>query len=175
MSETDRGSVKAFDYDSPDSFNMSAEAKVFGPFTISGVPGGDKRLVMVEASEAAHIAYRDASTNGMVIRGNEKSDEREATVKGANVADAILVAACLVEVNTDGTPVSVDPNTKHPKTVSVDWVKGLPRRITSRLYAKVRMMSGMDEDQETEEFLTKRIETDTRKLARLRKDGPAGK
>lgn len=160
-----------------DDFTMSAEPKHFGPFTITDPKRGDKTCVLFEASEATHTAYRDASISGMTIRANEKSDQREASIKGVSAADSLLVAGCLVEVakTEDGwKPKAVDRN-GNPVPVDVGWVRGLPHRIIDRLYKKVRTLSEMDRDEETVEFLKARIESDTRKLERLEKDGPVGK
>lgn len=152
--------------DDLESFNVSAEPITFGPFTITFPPekGGPVQLVLHEASEAAHNAYKAVTVKAMRVSARENSDERKASFDGGQEADAVLVSKCLFKV-VGGSLQPVDLN----------FVLGIPRRITKRLYAKVRQMSAMDEDEETIEFLTSRVESDRRKIAAIREHGPMGK
>lgn len=146
-----------------DTFNFSAQPQVFGPFAI-----GSDQYVLREASEDAHIAYRDVSMRAMSLSGDSSS--QKARIEGGAEADAVLVSKCLFKL--DPTVLLNDKPTERP--VTVQFVRTLPRRIVSKLYNKVRELSGMDEDEETEQFLTARIESDRKKLAALRKDGTPG-
>lgn len=140
-------------------FNFSLAPQVFGPFKI-----GDVSYILKEATEAAHIAYRDATMRSMRVAEDSKG-EKIASVAGGSEADTILIAYCLFRRSPDPGNPSFPPDA----TVPVEFVKSLPRRITSKLYFKVRELSGMDEDQETKDFLTKRIEGDKKKLDALSK------
>lgn len=163
--------------------NMSAEPQSFGPFTITLPPkqGGPRQFLLTEASEKAHTTYRNVTRRAMRMSMSEKTEERRAQIEGGEEADATLVAACLFEVMVnpsnprDFSFKSVDPASGQPNSMSVGFVMGLPRRITKRLYDKVRVLSAMDEDEETVDFLRKRIESDQKKVARLTEAGPAGK
>lgn len=150
-----------------DDFNMSAEPIKFGPFTITLPPnkGGEKKCILCEATEAAHNAYKAVTVRAMRVSADVDGTERRASLEGGQEADATLVARCLFVVKDDGS--------EHP--VTLDFVLGLPRRITLRLYKKIRDISGMDEDEETVEFLTHRITSDQKKLERLKRDGEPGK
>jgi hypothetical protein len=142
-----------------DEFSFSIAPTVFGPFKI-----GTHLFVLKEATEAAHIDYRDTMMRSM--RASEsKTGEKIATVTGGSDAESVLIMRCLFRrtENTNGGTTDAQ--------VPLDFVRALPRRITSKLYAKVREISGMDEEQETEEFLTKRIESDRAKLETLSKKG----
>lgn len=131
-----------------DEFNFSAEPVSF-PVTIS-----DKKYILKEASEDAFTAYRNVSQKAMkLMDGHLVSD-------GGQEADTVLVQRCLFEILDTGVHVPT----------KLDFVRGLPRRITKPLYSKIRQMSGFDEDEETVEFLTKRIEQDTKKLDILKKN-----
>lgn len=150
-------------------FNFSLEPQSFGPFSITDKTGKASSFLLREASEAGHIAYRDATMRGMMIR-KEEGATAEASVTGGADADAILVARSLFRL----TPGASDDAPQIENPVTLEFVKGLPRRITARLYSKVRELSGMDEDQETVEFLSKRIKSDHAKLSKLQKDGTPG-
>lgn len=133
----------------------SAEPREYGPFGI----GKDKTYVLTEPSEDAYTAYRNISMRAM------KLVEGDTTVSdGGQEADTTLVQKCLFEILPSGARVPT----------KLDFVRALPRRITFRLYKKVRELGDMDSEQETEEFLTKRIAADQKKLTRLQgKETPA--
>lgn len=133
-----------------EDFNFSVEPVSFGPFAI-----GSKQYVLKEATEDAYTAYRNVSMRAMrLVDGNTTVSE------GGSEADTLLVQRCLFEIMGEGKEVPV----------KLDFVRGLSRKTTSKLYAKVRAISGMDEDEETKEFLEKRVKRDTEKLAKLAKD-----
>ncbi len=131
-------------------FNFSAEP-VKIPVTINGNP-----YVLREASEDAYTAYRNVSAKS--IKHNEDGG---AYFDGGQEADTLLLQRCLFEVLKNSSGDVEQP-------VKLDFVRGLPRRITKTLYLKLREMSGLDEESETVETLTKRIEKDTKRLARLK-------
>lgn len=153
-----------------EGFDFSAEPKFFGPFTIFH-KGQSAQYIVREALEAGHVAYKDETSKSMKVSGSS-IDNMTASLEGGSKADTILIQKCLFKVIaiTSGDQVTVreDP-------VTLGFVMDLPRRITGRLYQKIRQISGMDEEQETVEFLTKRIESDRKKIARLEKDGVPGK
>lgn len=129
-------------------FNFSNEPVKFGPFLI-----GSTSYILREASEDAYTAYRNVSMKSMkLLEGNTTVSE------GGQEADGVLIQRCLFQLlNNNEVPV------KH------DFVRGLPRRVTRKLYDKIREISAMDVDEETTEFLTKRIERDTKKLDALKR------
>lgn len=170
-SPEDRTAFKAI----PDDFNMSAEPQVFGPFSLT-FPTGARQFMLREPTEAAHIAYKNASMRGMTIKAAGEKDDSpmSATMASGAEADTVLVAHCLFEVTQVGPLDPNSPTQPMERPMGYDFVKNLPRRITARLYAKVRALGGMDEDQETPDFLRNRIKSDTSKLARIEKDGTPG-
>lgn len=136
-------------------FNFSTEP-LYWDFSI-----GDTKYRLKEAGEDGVIAYKNCSLQHLVA--HEKGESKILSASGGAEADSILISKCLFTLEGDNeTPVSPQK------------VKALPHRITSRLYKWIRKNSGMDEEQETEEFLAKRIASDTKKLASL-KEGVPGK
>ena len=123
------------------------------PFSLGG-----RSFILREASEDAYTAYRNVVSKALHFKegGGAYQD-------GGNEADTVLIQRCTFEVITNGQGGTSEV------PVKVDFIRGLPRRITGPLYKKIREISGMDEDIETVEFLTKRIEADTKKLATLNK------
>lgn len=128
--------------------NFSDEPIVFGPFSI-----GKRSFVLKECSESAYTAYRN-SINKSVRRSNE--DTKLIYQDGGQEADTLLIQRCLYEIIGEK---------QHPVTLT--FVEELTRRISSKLYDKIREISGMDDETETLEFLEKRIESDKKKLADL--------
>lgn len=120
----------------------------------------NEKFRLKEALETAHIAYKNVAIQNMKV-----SEEKGGEFTGGADADAVLVSKCLFKL--------VEDSKEQP--IQLHFVKSLPRKIFTRLYTWIRKNSGMDEEQETEEFLTKRIASDTTKLANLQKAGPMGK
>lgn len=132
-----------------DDFNFSAEP-IKVPVTIDG-----KKYVLREASEDAYTAYRNVTVKS--VRYNEGGG---AYHDGGQEADTLLLQRSLFEVaENNGTELPT----------KLDFVRGLPRRITKPLYTKLREISGLADEEETVEFLTNRIERDTKKLDKLKK------
>lgn len=138
-----------------DVFNFSTEP-VYYDFSIGSV-----QYRIREASEEGIIAYKNCSLQHLVAR--EQGDNKVLSASGGADADSILISKCLFRLEGD-----------KEISIPVSTIKALPHKITSRLYKWIRKNSGMDEEQETEEFLTKRIASDTKKLAAL-KEGVPGK
>lgn len=133
---------------STSDFNFSDEPITFGPFPI-----GKRTFVLKECSEATFTAYAN-SIKKALRRSTE--DTKILYQDGGQEADTLLLQRCLFEVVGEKqipTPLA--------------YIEDLPRRISSKLYAKIREISGMDDEQETIEFLTSRIESDKKKLADL--------
>lgn len=133
---------------SANDFNFSDEPIVFGPFSI-----GKRSFVLKECSEAAYTAYRN-SINRSVRRSNE--DTKLVYQDGGQEADTLLIQRCLYEVVGE-----------KQVPVTLVFVEELPRKISSKLYDKIREISGMDDEEETIALLEKRIESDKKKLADL--------
>ncbi len=147
-----------------EDFNFSLEPKQFGPFSI-----GEKQFILREATEAAHVAYKNEGMKGVKVTG-KTIDSMSAAIEGTNMADTILVQKCLFEIVKSNNPeIPVRYN-----QVDLGYVLNLPRRITQRLYAKVRHLSGMDAE-ETPEAIKKQIEALQQRLLLIEKDGAAGK
>lgn len=140
-----------------DIFNFSTEP-VYMDFSIDG-----KSYRLREAGEGGIIAYKNCALQNLVAK--EVGDSKTVSASGGAEADAILISQCLFTLGEGGKESSV----------SLQRVKELPYRITVRLYKWIRANSGMDEEQETQEFLTKRIQSDSDKLTKLVKDGTPGK
>lgn len=160
-----------------EDFNMSAAPQTFGPFTLTFEKGPERTFILHEVYERDFNTYQGVSRNAMTLQVGDNG-ERQGRFTGGEEADAVLVASCMVEVvvNPDRSyaPKAVDGDGK-PIHVTPAFVQSLIRRVSSRLYRKVRTMSGMDEDHETVEFLKSRIKSDKEKLERLEKKGAPGK
>jgi hypothetical protein len=150
-------------------FVFSLEPKEFH-FSIPHVTG-ERRFVCREASEKAHTRYRNVTMKALTFRGDDK--ERTGQFSGGAEADTKLVAECIFEKTLKPGPEGKMVPGLSP--VSEVEVAGWPRRITSRIYNWIKANSGMDDEEETEEFLVARIESDQAKLARIREHGKPGK
>lgn len=159
-------------------FNMSAEPQVFGPFTISGIPSPTSEnpkatrlahFLLREVGEKGHSRYMSQSLRGMAVKEGDDG-KKTLSMEGANLADSHLTASCLFEVTVDS-----DNTVITEKPCTPEFVQSLPHRIAARLYKKARDLSGMNEDEETVEFLEKRIASDTKRLELLKTAGTVGK
>lgn len=163
--------------DDTEDFNMSATPQTFGPFTITFEKGPERTFVLHEVYERDYNAYQGVSRKAMTLQVGDNG-ERQGRFEGGEEADAVLVASCMVEVvlkeDKSYAPKALDGEGK-PIHVSPAFVQSLIRRVSSRLYRKVRAMSAMDEDHETADFLKSRIKSDQEKLERLEKKGALGK
>ncbi len=66
-----------------------------------------------------------------------------------------------------GQCLFTEPGGDVTKRVKSDIIKSMPTRIVSRLFAKVRKISGMEGDEDTVESLTKQIAELTKRLEEL--------
>lgn len=137
------------------------EPLVFTDLTPIEVPVtlGTKQYLLKEASESAAAKYKNAALKG--TRVTETADgTKQATVDGVSDTEALLVSMCLVEVKSDSTFAPV----------SVDFIKGLPHRISNALFLKAEEISGLKR-KETKEEIRKQIKTLQDKLAKLMREG----
>lgn len=120
-------------------------------------------LILREAPEKAHIAYKNVTARA--IRMNGDTTSQQAQFNGGAEDEATLVGLSLFHLREGGLE----------EPVGFDFAAALPRRIFSRIYKQLRRMSGMDEDQETVEFLERRIAKDQAKLSKLKNGDTPGK
>ncbi len=130
-----------------EDFNFSDEPVKYGPFSI-----GKRTFILHECTEAAFTAYRN------IVSKSVRRDDDTKTIyqNGGQEADAMLIQRCLYEV-TSGKEIPTP----------LAFVEDLPRKISSKLYQKIREISEFDKEEETIELLTKRIASDTEKLNAL--------
>lgn len=129
---------------------------------------GKKRYMLREASADAVVKFRNALTaNAQLGQGGRVS-------RIGNIADAepLLVSLCIVELYDHDTGKGVETK-ERPVPLSV--VRSWPNRILKPLFDKVKEISAIHEDEETEESLGKEIARLQGKLDLLRKDGGAAK
>lgn len=142
-------------------FDFSLEPK-YTKFTI-----GETAYILREASEDAHTSYKNFTMRSMRFTGVE-GGEKKAQLMGGAEADTQLLSKCLFRLKRMGEQQVEEP-------VPFEEISLLPRRITKRLYNWVRANSAMDEEEETVEFLQKRIKSDQQKLYSLLGEGNPGK
>lgn len=109
------------------------------PFKYNG-----KDYVMREASEAASVAYRNAT-----LRAAKMEDGKVRGMDGLADGEPILVAACVFERYQAG-------NETRERPVLLAEVNRWPARVVKPLYEKIKEISEL-EDKETVDSLQKRI------------------
>lgn len=131
------------------------------PITLSG-----EKYFLTEAPESVAIAYRNAN-----IRGAKLTDGKVTGIDGIAEADAILVAGCVAQCDRSTGRLRRDPN-GDPITVEVRAVKRWPARVVKRLAEKIKDISDLREQPQTEADLEKVIKESQDKLAALRAGRP---
>lgn len=155
------------------SFDMSAEPRMFGPFTIEGLPDPQdprrkiaKKFIIREIYEKSHSRHQAQSLKGMeAVRDEQGHVKLSMSGTGASASDAAYTASCLFEVEVVYNGDTVEIVKETPTTPS--FIESLPHRIAKRLHVKAREISGANEDEETTETLTSRIDQDLKTLARI--------
>lgn len=140
-----------------DGFTVSAEPTYY-KFTF-----GSTSYIVREALEGAHVAYKDVTQQAIRMSGDQRA-QSATFAAGGSKDDAMLISRCLFRY-VEGKE----------EPISLEEVLGLPRKLTARLLKWIRHNSGMDEDEETIEFLERRIASDTGKLERLKGGHTPGK
>jgi hypothetical protein len=131
---------------STDELNFESLEPTTVPVTFKG-----RKYVLKEASSDATCKWRNSGLQGAQVRDGKVSSL-------GNVADLepLLVSLCLFDV-TDGGE----------KPVPLKTVREWPYKVVSALFNRARDISGLAEEEDTEESLTKRIDELTAKRERL--------
>lgn len=117
----------------------------------------DKKYKLYEATEDAARQYNNSQT-----KCTEFSEGGVSGIKGP-LADSrsLLLSLCLFNVNEQG-----DKGSPVPLKFILSW----PARVVKPLFEKLKEISGIDEDEESEDSLKKEIEKLQVKLTNLQKD-----
>lgn len=145
---------------------MSAQHSAFfidGAFDFGGleprsvpVKYEGKNYVLREASEDAHVKYRNA-----VLRASKLNEKGNiSSMDGMADSEPILVAACLFEQYTDAK------GAQRERPMLVNQILQWPTRVVKPLYEKAKEMSDINQD-ETKDQLKKTIENARKKLEKL--------
>lgn len=102
------------------------------PVSIEG-----RSYVLVEATEEDVTLYENTGARGLKFSNRGKLSG----VDRASDARAVLLAACLKEVRSDGTHGAV----------AEAFIRGLPSRITKPIFTVLKEMSGIDDNREEED------------------------
>lgn len=113
-----------------DELDFSDHRPVCLPVTLPPEKEGGpvRRYVLREASEEATIAYNNVFTSAARMDG-----AKVVGMGGISEADAVLLSHCLFRVEPDGKEYRV----------LLSQVKALPHRITGKLAAKAKEVSGL--------------------------------
>lgn len=127
------------------------------PVEVSVKLGGEQYWLK-EASEAAAVAYRNASAAAVKMEAGEVSG-----LGDVGDVEPLLVSYCLWRETPDGR-----------KPVPVSTVRGWPAKVVKAIFNRVKEISELDEP-ETVEQVDKQIVRLQRKRERMVKDGHPGK
>lgn len=108
---------------------------------------GGKKYILMEASEGAAAAFRNANIRGARFRNN-----KVVGVDGVADSQAILVSKCLALVDHNTGQVRRDPS-GDPVTVDVAVVRRWGARVVKPLFDEVKEISDLDEKPRTPEEL----------------------
>lgn len=123
---------------------------------------GAKQYELWEADEDIACRYRNASAGSVVFESGEPR-----RIQGIGDVEPMLVAACLREVivDKDGQPTGAY------RLLKTDEVRRWRKpKVIRRLFDLAKEISGLNEEEDTEENLTKRIAELTERLESLRRD-----
>ena len=113
-----------------------------------------KHYRLREATEAIIIKWRNINLKGAKLR-----DGKLVSMEGAASGEPVLVSLCLFEVDGD-----------KEKPVKIDTIMSWRGVIVQDMYKWIAKVSGLAEEQETEELIKKRIESDTEKLNLMKEE-----
>jgi hypothetical protein len=138
------------------------------PVKVNGVP----KYVLVEASGAAAVAYRN-----MVSKAAKMVDGKVTGLDGIADAEPLLVSLCLSPVDDaaykrDGVVRATRANNNDLVTLHVSRVKAWPYRFQRALFDKVMEISPDLREKDTPESVRKRIAELQAKLAELEAADP---
>jgi hypothetical protein len=118
-----------------------------------------QKLLLCEADGEAVRMYKNLSMRAAKYGADGKVE----SIEGLADVETQLVGDCLFTMTTQGEP---------DKKVGLVFAKKLNNRILKPLFEFVKKVSEIEDDQETVEFLEKRIQSDTEKIKKLKKDNP---
>jgi Asp-tRNA(Asn)/Glu-tRNA(Gln) amidotransferase C subunit len=129
------------------------------PYRIDGT-----LYVLREASGDAAVKYRNAC-----MRAARFSEGKIAGIEGAADAEPLLVSLCLYKADKDGNvPVDRQGNADPRWLVPAQTIKRWPQRVQKALFAKVKAISRLEEDDtETEESLLRQQAEIDAKLTKI--------
>lgn len=113
-----------------------------------------RRFILREPTEGVSMAYKDASSRSLVLKGGETVG-----TKGSSAADLALLCKCLSEFDRS--------NGMAEKPVSERELVNWPTKLTLNLLMRLKRMAGFVEE-ETEEELVKQIAERQKKLDAIR-------
>lgn len=119
----------------------------------------NRRFGLREATGDSAVKYR----NAMLESTKLGPDGKPVSVKGMANIEPFLVSLCLIEYIAD------KDGKDRERPVSDTTLRGWPNRVLKPLYEKCKEISALNEEDETEEALTKKIEDLQKKLAIVRK------
>jgi hypothetical protein len=119
----------------------------------------NRRFGLREASGDSAVKYR----NAMLDATRLGPDGKPISVKGMANIEPLLVSMCLIEYIAD------KDGKDRERPVSEAAVRSWPNRILKPLYEKCKAISALNEDDETEEALVRRIDELQKKLVVVRK------
>lgn len=120
---------------------------------------GEDEYILREADEGATSTYKDAKLRAVKF-ANEGDSLKVVGSEGDSETRSLLVSLCLFKVCKD--------NKEEMERVSQDEVKAMKPDIVRRLFDRIKLISQIEENQETEEAIESQISELQTKLERLR-------
>lgn len=130
------------------------EELVYDDISLKEIPvsiGGEKH-VLCEADGAVAEKYKNAILNGVTL-----SDGKATSLKNMASVESLLVSLCLYRIDGE-TRIRV----------GVERIQTWPSRIKKDLFDKIKQISELDEEEETEESLVKQIADLQAKLEKVK-------
>ncbi len=135
-----------------DEIDLTSLVPIRKVVTINGI-----KYLLCEADGEAVRMYKNLSMRA--ARYNEEGKLQ--SIEGLADVETQLVGDCLFTMNSNREP---------DKKVGLAFAKKMGNRILKPMFEFVKKVSEIDEEQETIEFLEKRIESDTKKIKKLREE-----
>lgn len=120
------------------------------PYTRDFTGPDGKRYRMRELTEAGHLKHQAVLIRAAQDRADGKFTSDPTAVDRALDREPLLTSLCLFELTNDGVEWV-------EKAVSIDLVKGWPRKLTKRLHAEARQISGEDDGDPIRQALLKAL------------------
>lgn len=121
------------------------------------------RFILREADESAKIEYRTKATSGFKYkRDGDKLIPESISGAGIHEAESTLISKCLFKEVGHGEEYDIQP-------VSIQLVKKMPTRITSKMYDWILDNSDLRE-KPTKEVLLKQIQDNEKLLKQMEEE-----